>query len=85
MSAPDRGDIFTDTLLALPFVDTWEDTGLSPIHYYRVFGKCSEHGTIQAVWDAQPMDNEKIVCGQHHDVIRACPIFAFTESARPGE
>lgn len=76
-------DVFSDLETALPFIQTLEDCGLPAIHYYRIFGKCSTHGTIQATWDEQPHDNDMLVCGQCSGQVKRCPIFAFTEVARP--
>jgi hypothetical protein len=76
-------DQFSDLEFALPFVKTLSDLEVQPIHYYRVFAKCSIHGAINTTWDQEPLDNDKVICGQCADVLRRCPIFAFTEVSRP--
>jgi hypothetical protein len=86
--SPIRGDampdnLFADLEFALPFVQTLEDLDVLPIHYYRVMAKCSIHGVIQSTWDEQPGDNAMLVCGQCFDILRRCPVFAFTEVSRP--
>lgn len=76
-------DQFTSLELVIPFLNTLDECDIAPVRYYRVFGKCSIHGVISSTWDEQPDDNARLVCGQCFDMIRRCPVYAFTEVARP--
>ena len=76
-------DQFTELELALPLIRTLEDCGIMPLHYFRVFARCSTHDVIQTVWDSEPMDNDRVICGQCVGFTRKCKVFAFTECGRP--
>ena len=83
MASPDHHDPLGDLAFVVGFANTLEDLGIEPVTYFRAWARCSQHGTIFAIWDHHPKPGDMLSCRECHDPTRRCLIYAAHPDKRP--